>query len=433
MNISILTVFKELYTPFLDTSLVKLAQEKKLVSFDVFSFFSFVEPKKRIDAQTFGPGAGMLLKPEVVESGIISLEKKHGEAYKIFFSPHGKKLDQQLLKKINKKAKEKQHVMLIPARYEGMDARVEEYYADEIISVGDFVLMGGDLPAMMLIEGMLRLIPGVVGKQESVETDSFTGPFVDYPEYTEPVNWNGLKVPEIVRSGNHQAIASWRQNQAAKRTVKNHFDWMRTQHMTNEQQELAKKYIPNHYVVLMHDHVLVGPEKKIGTSSVMSIDIHDIARSSKTYGIKEYFIVTPLEDQQKIVSNFLSFWHGQKGENYNQKRHKALKSIVVKSSLDQVIQSIEQKEGDSPIIIATSAQEDPKGTKISFYDQEKVWSQEKPVLLLFGTANGLSGELISRCDYLLPPLHGLADFNHLSVRSAAAVVLDRWLGINEKD
>src|SRR5579871_559261 len=184
MKISILSVFPDLYGPFLQTSLIKRAQDQGLVSFYLSSFFSQVSPKERIDAPTFGHGAGMVLKPVVVQKAITDQEAQRGKAFKIFFSPHGKKLDQHLLQDLVRRIGMQGHALLIPARYEGMDARVEEHYADEIVSVGDFVLMGGDLPAMILLEGLLRLVPGVVGKQESVELESFSGPFVDYPEYT---------------------------------------------------------------------------------------------------------------------------------------------------------------------------------------------------------------------------------------------------------
>ena len=105
--------------------------------------------------------------------------------------------------------------MLIASRYEGIDERVLDEYADEVISIGDYVLMGGDLPAQVTLESLARLWPGVVGKHESVEEESFSGPFLDYPEYTEPVEWQGYRVPDIVRSGNHGAIAQWRSDQAA--------------------------------------------------------------------------------------------------------------------------------------------------------------------------------------------------------------------------
>lgn len=432
MKISIATVFEKLYTPFLQTSLVKRAQERNLVSISTLDFFDCVEPKKRIDAPTFGPGSGMLIKPEVVACAVDTLEKKNGRAFKIFFSPHGKKLTQPLLQDIAQRALEKGHLMLLPARYEGMDARVEKEYADEIVSVGDFVLMGGDIPAMMLLEGLLRYIPGVVGKQESVEADSFTGPFVDYPEFTEPVEWHGMHVPEVIRSGNHKAIDDWRFNEAAKRSVLHHFTWLRSYALTQEQKHKAAEYIPPHYVVLMHGDVLVGPDGQLGTTSLMSIDIHDIARSSSTYGMKEFFISTPLKDQQAVAHHFLSFWQKGSGKEYNEQRHSALNKVRVCASLDEVIKEITKKEGISPLLLATSARRVGDTKEISYFDQERVWSEKKPVLIVLGTGSGLAPHVVDRCDYMLCPIQGFTDFNHLSVRSAAAIILDRWLGINER-
>ncbi len=431
MNISIATVFKELYKPFLDTSLIKRAQEKKIIDIDLLNFFECVSPKQRIDAPTFGPGAGMLIKPEVVEAAVNKLEKKYGSAYKIFFSPQGKKLTQPFLKEIARKAQDKGHLMLLPARYEGMDARVEQEYADEIVSVGDFVLMGGDIPAMILLEGMLRFFPGIVGKQESVEQDSFSGPFVDYPEFTEPVIWHDLSVPEIIRSGNHQAIKDWREQQAVKNTVLEHFDWIKASSLSNEQKQMVFRNIPHHYVALMHDEVLIGPERQLGTTSVMSIDLHDIARSSCTYGVREFSVVTPLRDQQKVVNHFLSFWQKGGGVEYNKNRHQAINLVRLQSSLNEVIQGIEEKEGVAPIIVATSARKSDKIPLITYHDQSVVWNFQRPVLLLFGTGYGLSDTILSRADFLLGPVSGFTDFNHLSVRSAVAIILDRWLGINE--
>ncbi len=165
----------------------------------------------------------MLLRPEVIQQAVEAQEAAHGKAYKIFFSPKGKTLDQPMLRNLAHILTEKKHMMLLPARYEGMDARVEEEYADCLLSIGNYVLMGGDIPAMVLMEGMLRLVPGVVGKEESVVEESYTGPFLDYPEYTAPVVWKGREVPEIVRGGNHAAIEKWRKEQAAAESVQNHF------------------------------------------------------------------------------------------------------------------------------------------------------------------------------------------------------------------
>ena len=432
MRISILSVFPNLYKSFLETSIVKKARDASLVTIDAHSFFSYVRPKERIDAPTFGAGAGMLIKPKVVEKAINDISSQ-GKPYTIFFSPQGKRLTQKLLKKIYTKAHAAGHLLLVPSRYEGMDERVEEQYADLQVSIGDFVLMGGDLPAMILMEGLMRLIPGVVGKQESVAEESFSGPFVDYPEYTEPVEWRGVLVPDIVRSGNHGALRQWRQQQAVQKTVRYHFSWLRSCVLDAEQKKQAYAHMPSHYVALCHSQVRIGPEKLEGTTSVTSIDIHDVARSSKTYGIQGVFVVTPLKDQQKIVNHFLSFWGDGPGIDYNRERYEAVHLVQLQPSIEEVIQAIEQKEGKKPLIIGTTARAIEHVQRITFYDQELVWEQDRPVLLVFGTGKGFTDEFLAKCDYLLESVQGFSAFNHLSVRSAIAIILDRWMGINIKN
>jgi tRNA (guanine37-N1)-methyltransferase len=372
----------------------------------------------------------MLLRPDVVQSAIEDKEAQYGPAYKVFFSPRGKRIDQEVLKELAHKLQQSEHIMFIPARYEGMDERVEQEYADMILSAGDFVIMGGDLPAMMVIEGILRLIPDVIGKEESVTRDSFNGSFVDFPSYTEPVEWKGRGVPDVIRSGNHGAIEKWRTMHAVKETVRNHFSWLRSRKLTKVEIEQAARHIPSHYVALLHSDVLVGEERKPGVTSVTSLDIHDIARSSKTYGINEFFIVTPLVDQQKIVQKLLDFWTKGIGFDYNQCRYNAIQSVHLAHSLDQVVQQITEKEGKSPLIIATSAQSVDTLSILTYSDQAKVWAYDRPVLFLLGTGQGLALTALNRCDFALEPLYGFSSFNHLSVRSAAAIIFDRWLGIN---
>ncbi len=429
MNISVITLFPELYKPFFQASLIKRAQEKGTISCHVNNLLSYTQPKVRVDDTTFGHNAGMLLKPEVVEQAIDASERDFGKAYKIILSPQGQVMTQPRLQELYERIKDQQHIMLIASRYEGLDARVEDYYADELVSVGNFVVMGGDIPAMLLLEGLLRFVPGVVGKEESVQLDSFSGAFVDYPEYTRPVVWKGMEVPEIIRSGNHAAIDAWRQEQAAEKTVKKHFNWVRSVSTTKAEQQLIKKYIPHHYIALMHNDIDLK-EGRIGHTSVTSIDIHDIARSSATYGLQTFFIVTSLLDQQKMVEKMLSFWIDEKiGGDYNNNRHQAVRTVQLKSQLDDVIAAIEEKEGKRPFIIGTSARQCDIIKQVTYFQQDLVWSHDRPILFLFGTGSGMSEDLLNRCDYMLPPLQGFSDFNHLSVRSAVAIILDKWLGI----
>lgn len=429
MIVSILTLFPEMYDAFLATSLIRRSQEQGIATYDVTNMFAFCAPKERIDGPTFGHGSGMVLRPEVIERAVAEREQAHGKAFKVFFSPRGKKLDQDLLKQLAAKLQDTKHLMLLPARYEGMDSRIEEHYADEVISIGDYVLMGGDIPAMVFLEGLLRLVPGVVGKQESVEQDSFTGPLVDYPEYTAPVEWNGLMVPEVLRSGNHKLIQEWRERSALEKTIFEHFEWLRNHTTTNEQNKKIHEMMPPHYAALMHTDVLL-PEGREGTTSVTSLDIHDIARSAKTYGLQGYSLVTPLEDQKRIVHKLLNFWQEGVGVTYNPDRHEALCQVDVQDSLEAVIEAIAQKEGKKPLVVTTSAQPVETAQNITYYDQAIVWKEKRPVLFVFGTGRGLAPKVFEKSDFNLAPILGYSHFNHLSVRSAAAVIFDRWLGIN---
>ena len=447
MKISIITVFPQIYDSFLKTSLIGRAIDKGIISVNFVQLSDMVQVKERIDEPTCGPGAGMIIKPEVLEKAIESAEEKHGKGFKIFFSPQGKKLDQKFLQKFASKieddfaeskkigkAESFDHLILVCSRYEGIDERVEQYYADLSLSIGDYVVMGGDLPAQVFLESFLRFIPGVVGKAESVEKESFSSSFLDYPQFGLPVEFKGLKIPEVVLSGDHAQIEKWRNEQAAKKTIENRFDWFVSSNPSKQDIGLAKKFIPNHYVALMHTQILVK-DNQVGNNSITSLDIHDIARSCATYGIKNYFMVTPLEDQQKILKNFLGFWKSDEGKEYNQSRFDAVKAVEYANNFEDVLQKIKEKEGLEPLIISTSAridlvQKDGKPQLINYFAQNEVFKQKRPILIVFGTAKGLSEQILKRSDYLLEPVVGMTDYNHLSVRSAAAIVLDRWLGLH---
>ncbi len=458
MKITIITVFPEFYNMFLKTSIIARAIENGVVSVNFIKFSELCAAKERIDAPTCGPGVGMVIKPDLVQIAIEKAEAEHGSGYKIFFSPKGEKLNQNLLKKIvenfsfegNPSTAVRSvvpHLILVCARYEGFDERTEKYYADKIISIGDYVVMGGDLPAQVFLEGLLRLIPNVVGKQESVEKDSFSGAFFDFPTYSLPKVWNDMSVPEVLLSGNHAKIEDWRQNSAAEQTINKRFDWFISSNPSKQEIDLAKKYIPNHYTVLMHSQVLVAGEPGTGSreghTSITSLDIHDIARSSATYGIKNYFLVTELRDQQNILKSFLDFWMSDSGKEYNLSRFEAVKRIVPAYNFDEVVNRIKEQEGVEPIIITTSAKESNLGNMgseetfnvpeiIDYESQSRVFSQKRPVLFVFGTGQGLADVILNRSDYLLLPIKGLSSFNHLSVRSAAAIILDRWLGLKNR-
>ncbi len=469
MKISIATLFPELYENFLKTSIIKRAIEKNIVSFDIVRLSDVCKPKERVDEPVCGPGAGMIIKPEIIEKAIEHIEKKNGPGFKIFFSPQGRKLSQSMLRdilknivninianifnnKLNTKtpnllpnyikknnikefgskefgSKEFGHIILICSRYEGIDARVKKYYADGIISIGDYVLMGGDLPAQVFLEGLLRLIPGIVGKQESVERESFSNHLLDYPEYGLPKTWKNIEIPEVILSGNHEKIENYREEAAYRKTILERFDYIRTRIKNKKDIDKCKKFIPGHYIAIMHTDILLK-DGRIGCSSVTSLDLHDTARSCATYGIKNMFMVSPLIDQTNIMNELINFWKSDEGKKYNITRFQAVSKVVPTDSLDKTIEFIEKKEGKKPVLISTSAKQHEHAKIIDFHSQGHIFKQERPVLFLFGTAHGLSDNIINKSDFLLVPVTGMTDYTHLSVRSAVGIILDRWLGLN---
>jgi tRNA (guanine37-N1)-methyltransferase len=239
-------------------------------------------------------------------------------------------------------------------------------------------------------------------------------------------------VPEVLVSGNHKKIDEWRRSTAIATTVKERFDWIRTQPLGGKDLTDVAAQIPPHYAVLMHDQVLIGKvDPQPGTTSVTTMDLHDIARSSATYGIKKLFIVTPLTDQKRQLEVFFEFWHTSKGQEYNKDRFEAMSLVQVCDSMTDVLMAIaSENNNQEAVMVATSAKEHVETVSIDYTDQKKVWNGQQPVLIVFGTGQGLTNDLVARCDYVLKPVRGFTTYNHLSVRAAVAIVFDRWLGLH---
>lgn len=196
--------------PF-EESMLKRAQDKGLVEIKIHDLRDWAEDKRgTVDDRPYGGGPGMILMVEPIARALESLRSK-GKI--ILLTPQGKKFDQHQARELAKL----DHLILIAGHYEGFDERVRQL-ADAEISIGDYVLTGGELPAMVVVDTVVRLIPGVIGKEASLQEESFTNGLLEYPQYTRPEKFRGMKVPEILLSGHHAAIAKWRQDQAKKRT-----------------------------------------------------------------------------------------------------------------------------------------------------------------------------------------------------------------------
>ncbi len=214
MRIDIITLFPDFFSSPLDSGLIARALRNQLAEVNLVNPRDFTEDKHhRVDDEPYGGGVGMLLKPEPIYAAVESLKMLPKKEI-ILMSPQGEPLNQNILKDL---AINYEHLIIICGHYEGVDERVR-HLATREISLGDFVLTCGEIPALALLNGTIRLLPGCVGKKESLKRESFETELLDYPQYTRPPIFRGLEVPSVLRSGNHQAIKEWRENQQIERT-----------------------------------------------------------------------------------------------------------------------------------------------------------------------------------------------------------------------
>ena len=213
MKIDVLTLFPGMFAGPLDESIVKRARANGLLDLRIHNLRDHTHDRhKTVDDRPFGGGPGMVLKCEPIFEAV---EKLAGEKTKvILLSPAGRKFDQ----KIARELASEEHLLLVSGSYEGFDERIREALADDELSVGDFVLTNGALPAMIIVDAVTRLIPGALGDDESSSEESFSKDLLEYPHYTRPAEFRGMKVPEVLLSGNHAEIAKWREEQSKKRT-----------------------------------------------------------------------------------------------------------------------------------------------------------------------------------------------------------------------
>lgn len=215
MKIDILTLFPECFD-YLNSSLIKKAQEKGLVEINIINIRDFsINKHKTVDDYPFSGGQGMLMMCQPLYDAISSV--KTDDSYVIYFSPKGRTLKQDYVKQLYQTHN---HLILVCGHYEGIDERIIELCIDEQISIGDYVLTGGELPAMVLTDAVLRYIPEVLGNENSAVDESFNNNLLEYPQYTRPAEFMGLKVPEVLLSGNHKEIEKWKQEQRILETKK---------------------------------------------------------------------------------------------------------------------------------------------------------------------------------------------------------------------
>ena len=222
MKIDVLTLFPAMFAGPLDESIVKRAREAKLLDLKIHNLRDWTHDRhKTVDDRPFGGGPGMLLKVEPLFEAIESLQREQTKV--ILLSPSGRKFTQEIARELS----QEKDLVLVCGSYEGFDERVREALADDELSIGDYVLTNGALPAMVVIDAVARLLPGVLGDDESSHDESFSAGLLEYPQYTRPAEFRGMKVPDVLLSGNHAEIEKWRREQAKLRTEKQRPDLLK--------------------------------------------------------------------------------------------------------------------------------------------------------------------------------------------------------------
>ncbi|MBX0313742.1 tRNA (guanosine(37)-N1)-methyltransferase TrmD [Planococcus glaciei] len=236
MKINVLSLFPPMFEGVFNQSILKKAQEKNAVSLNVTDIREFADNKRQVDDYPFGGGAGMVLKAEPIFNAVESLAKSE-KARVILMCPQGERFTQQKAEELA----QEEELVFICGHYEGYDERIREHLVTDEISIGDFVLTGGELAAMTVIDSVVRLLPGVLGNADSPVRDSFSTGLLEHPQYTRPADFRGWKVPAVLTSGNHAKVDQWREQQALKRTLERRPDLLERIELSASQQKLLNE------------------------------------------------------------------------------------------------------------------------------------------------------------------------------------------------
>jgi tRNA (guanine37-N1)-methyltransferase len=240
MRLDVLTLFPDMFSSPLRESILGKAIERGLIQIRTINIRDFTLDKHQVvDDAPYGGGQGMVMKVEPIVRAIESVKSQNPSARIIYLTPQGKPLSQDSARRLCTEP----HLVLLCGRYEGVDERVRELFVDEEISIGDYVLTGGELAAMVLIDAVSRFIPGVLGCDRSAEEDSFFNSLLEYPQYTRPFNFRGSCVPEVLVSGNHSAISLWRRKEALRRTSLRRPELLAKANLSEEDKRLLEEIL----------------------------------------------------------------------------------------------------------------------------------------------------------------------------------------------
>ncbi|MBB2507674.1 MULTISPECIES: tRNA (guanosine(37)-N1)-methyltransferase TrmD [Staphylococcus] len=238
MKIDYLTLFPQMFDGVLNQSILKRAQDKEMLQVNTVDFRSFAENKhNQVDDYPFGGGQGMVLKPEPIFNAMKCIEKTENTRV-ILMCPQGRPFNQEIAQELS----HSEHLVFICGHYEGYDERIRQHLVTDEISMGDYVLTGGELPAMVMTDAIVRLIPGVLGNQQSHEDDSFQDGLLEFPQYTRPRSYQDMNVPDVLLSGNHAHIDQWRHEQKLIRTWEKRPDLLENYPLTDKDKDILERY-----------------------------------------------------------------------------------------------------------------------------------------------------------------------------------------------
>jgi tRNA (guanine37-N1)-methyltransferase len=420
LKFTVITIFPQMLDSSVGHSILKKAREKGLLDVEQVDLRDYTSDRHHMtDDYPYGGGQGMVMKPEPLVAAIEAARARNPKARVILLAPQGRLFTQREAQRLA----QEQEIVLICGRYEGIDERVKSF-VDEELSIGDYTLSGGEPAAAVVIDAVARLVPGVLGNEESPLDESFSTGLLEYPQYTRPEEFRGMKVPGVLLSGDHQRIKQWRHDQSIALTRARRPDLLAMTAPTAPQGSSAPQAPV--YLALLH-YPVYDKNRHIVTTAVTNMDIHDISRSGRTYGVRGFYVVTPVKALQKLAAKIIEHWETGYGSQYNVTRKQALEIARIANSLDDALIDIEREAGEKPLVIVTSAR--PGANRVSFNTMRDMLNNTtRPCLILFGTGWGLTETIFSQSDYVLEAIEGYTDYNHLSVRSAAAIVLDRLMG-----
>jgi tRNA (guanine37-N1)-methyltransferase len=240
MRFDIITIFPEIFRGVFEVGIIRRAVEAGLIEINLHDLRDYTFDRHRqVDDRPFGGGAGMVMKPEPLFRAIEAITHNASEATVVMLSPQGRLFTQRVAEELAGR----EQVVLICGRYEGIDERIIERLADDEISIGDVVLSGGEIPAMVVVDAVTRLIPGALGSDESAARDSFADGLLDYPHYTRPAEYRGLRVPDVLMGGHHGEIEKWRRRKAMEKTLRQRPDLLERRALSEDERRLVAEIL----------------------------------------------------------------------------------------------------------------------------------------------------------------------------------------------